>query len=271
MLIHRSGRFDMNVESVANVLPNQTLFIHGNLASNRWWQPSFEILKTQGRKKGYQGTAWLAEWRGCGKSSRNLSAEDLNMNLLAEQYVELIEDLTNNSNDKFDLVGHSTGGLIALIALQRAPHLFRRAVLLDPVAPKGFQLSDEMLQAFEAMRQDRSQCEMVMAATIHNVKKDSSLFQSIVDDAFAVDPKVWTGVPQALQTTSFMDKLNQIQHPILVMHGEVDPILPKEDSQALAKALAQGTYLEVQGHGHSLNVEDPVQFVDRMEKFFAIS
>lgn len=265
MLIHRSGRFEMNVEVMPQTMARPTLFIHGNLASNRWWYPSFEIWKSVGRQPPQRANAYLAEWRGCGKSSRAIAESDLDMKQVAAQYVELVSDLGLES---VDVVGHSTGGLIALFAMLQEPSMFGRAVLLDPVAPKGFQLNDEMLEAFKAMRQDRRQCEMVMAATIHNVDRTSLLFQGIVDDAFGVDPNIWTGVPKALQTARAMDQMPKIQNSILVLHGELDPILPKADSVELAEALPNGTFQEVAGHGHSLNVEDAKKFTNLVDTFF---
>ncbi len=266
MLFHRSGKFEMHVEIVPNVMQRDALFIHGNLASNRWWQPAFEIWRQQAQHKSLSGRAILAEWRGCGKSSRGLSLTDFNMRSLADQYIELLEDL---GCARVNVIGHSTGGLIALLSMLKAPDRFERAVLLDPVAPKRFELDPKILQAFEGMRQDRHLCELVMASTIHNVSRDNSFFQTIVDDAFAVDPQVWTGVPTALQHVDAMEDLTRLEHPILVVHGEVDPILPKEDSQEVTKKLQRGEYREIAGHGHSLNIEDPKLFVELVNAFGA--
>ncbi|MCB0371307.1 MAG: hypothetical protein KDD45_18285, partial [Bdellovibrionales bacterium] len=37
--IENHSQFTMHYEIVKNILPRTTLYIHGNLASNRWWYP----------------------------------------------------------------------------------------------------------------------------------------------------------------------------------------------------------------------------------------
>ena len=64
----------MNYEVHLGMAPVDTLFIHGNLGSNRWWYPSLEIWKSQPQG---QGRMILAEWRGCGQSGAPASEAEL--------------------------------------------------------------------------------------------------------------------------------------------------------------------------------------------------
>src|SRR5258708_3917031 len=90
----------------------------------------------------------------------------------------------------------------------------------------------------------------------------------IVDDAFQLPEVMWHGVPNALQHLNVTKEVKSLRHPILVVHGEHDPILPIQGSRELAKTLQNAEFVEVKGHGHSLNVEDPKKFVQLLTDFF---
>src|SRR3990167_7665774 len=81
----------LHYEIIENVLPFDTLFIHGNLASNRWWYPALGAWK--GKNSVLPRRAILAEWRGCGKSDAPYSDDDLEMSHLANDYADLLKTL----------------------------------------------------------------------------------------------------------------------------------------------------------------------------------
>ncbi len=253
----------MNVESYAAIAPSDTLFIHGNLASNTWWEPSIEIWKKLAQP-GFEGRFLLGEWRGCGKSPAPASAEDLAPSQLADDY---IKELRARGVTKTSVVAHSTGGLIALYAMLKAPELFDRAVLLDPVGASGVQFEKASLDAFTQMSRDKAYCATVMGATIHGNDPASPLFKRIVDDAFGVAKENWHGVPAALRNIDISADLAKIQHPILVLHGQHDVILPVTPSEELAKGLPNGQFKLLKDQGHSANVENPPLFVELVNDF----
>ena len=51
------------------LVPEDTLFLHGNLASNNWWLCTIAQLKIRYKQGGHGGGAAFAEWLGCGESS----------------------------------------------------------------------------------------------------------------------------------------------------------------------------------------------------------
>ena len=254
--------FAMNYEVVDGVFPEDVLFIHGNLSSNAWWRPSLEILKSSATPH-LKGRAICAEWRGCGKSSAPTSEAQLEPANLANDYLALMDHLDLKSAH---VVGHSTGGLIAVYAMAARPERFGRAVLLDSVSHRGVQFIPEAIDAFVQMSQNRVVCQAVMASTINGVDATSAYFQELIDGAFGVAPLIWTAVPSVLSRVDAREVVARAPHPTLVLHGELDPILPIEGSIALAKRLPQGTFHEIKGHGHSTNVEDPVLFVQLMSQ-----
>lgn len=254
----------LNVEIHEGLAEVDTVFLHGNLASNTWWQPALAEWQTRSAGKKLPGRLIFAEWRGCGKSPAPQSEADLHPSILADDYVQLLQKLQVK---KACLVGHSTGGLIGLYAILKAPALFERALLLDSVGAKGVQLDPAILGAFTQMSQDRGLCEAVMGATIHGNDPSSALFRQIVDDTMNVAKEIWHGVPNALSKIDIVNELSRIQQPVLVLHGEHDALIPKADSMLLAEKLGNARYMELAGQGHSTNVENPARFVQLAKTF----
>ena len=250
----------------AHSAPEDILFLHGNLSSNRWWEPTLKELKDLwGEGEGLKGQLALMEWLGCGQSRGQIGPQSLEMRSLARDYIHFCHTA---GLSEVHLVGHSTGGLIALYCLLEEPGLFSKALLLDPVGPRGIKLGPEMDKAFEQMKESRDFCASVMAGTIHGVKPEDPFFQSLVDDAFGVQEEIWQGVPKALEQVDIFPELKKIHHPVMVLHGEFDTILPLSDSQELAKNLPAGQFKKLKGQGHSTNVENPRLLAQEILDFF---
>lgn len=250
--------FVMNYEVIPNVVPSTTLFIHGNLASNRWWYPTEEALKKSGKGKAWNGSMILADFRGAGKSSAPKSESEVNMHTFANDYISLVRSL---GLGKIHLVGHSTGGLIAALMMAKAPDLFEHALLLDPVGATGVKFDNSMIQAFEAMKNDKNLTATVIGSTIHNNDVNSDFFRTIVvEDAFSAVGTVGHWVLKALDGFDARAEISKVQNKVVVCHGQFDQLLPMADSKALADLMPNSTFKIVEGHGHCMNAESPSDF-----------
>ncbi len=248
-----------------NAFPEDVVFIHGNLASSRWWQPVLDILLKE-RTPDMQGRLVAVDWVGCGKSSAPRDADDLAMSSLASDHLALIRaaGLTN-----VHLVGHSTGGLIALYMMIQAPELFTKALLLDPVSADGIRFGPEALESFKQMSENRSFCEVVMCGTVHGKDPKDPFLQKLVDDAYGVNSLIWQGIPAHLAKIDIRRDIQNIAHPVKVLHGELDQVLPEVGSRELARLLPNAQFEQLRGRGHSTNVEDPALFVTKLKEFFS--
>ena len=245
--------FSFHYELIEGAAPRDTLFLHGNLASNLWWEPMLEHWP----KSSGPGRLILAEWRGCGKSTAFEGSFDLPT--LAADVNALLEHLKVSPTAPANLVAHSTGGLIGLHAMAAAPKLYHQALLLDPVSPEGVELGPEMIAAFAQMSRDRAFCAAVILGTIHGGNLSEGFRERIVDAAFGVSPRIWSEVPKLIHRPPALD-FSRLNHPTLVAHGELDQVLPIAASVALAKALPRGEFRALPGRGHCPNVEDPAAF-----------
>ena len=244
-------------------------FIHGNLASRHWWYPSLEIMrkKQSGLNGSRSGRIVLAEFRGCGESSPPRSFDDVKMELFAEDFILLSRflDLKNSL-----IVGHSTGGFIAALMMAQEPALYSGALLLDPVGMKGVNFDSSMKQAFEQMKSDKDLLALVLGGTIYNLSPKDPFFRNVlVEDGFKSVKNVGHWVIQALDGVNIESRVQKIQKPVLVLHGEFDTLLPQKESEEFARNLPQGQFEVIPGQGHCCNYENPELFVTRLIQFIS--
>jgi 3-oxoadipate enol-lactonase len=254
----QNENFRMHYEVHRGLVPVDTLLIHGNLGSSLWWQPSIESWAKRCTER-QPGSLIVAEWRGCGKSSGPQSAAELELSVLAEDYIELLMSL---GISKARVIGHSLGSLIALHALKQAPDVFDRAILLDPVSEKGVQLTPQIQAAFLEKSRNRDVLKDALSRTIHCCDRSDPFFEKIVDQAFASHPIVWANVLKIISQLDFSAELAGIRQPTLVLHGEHDDLLPIAGAIEIAKGLPEGRFEMLEGQGHSCQIENPDRFVD---------
>ncbi len=260
--------FSLNYEIIPNKAVTPVVFIHGNLSSNRWWNPTLEHWRDRdfAMDSGDEATSpiVLFEWRGCGKSQHPQSRDELNMESLAADVVGLLRYL---EIERCHVVGHSTGGLISLLAMHLAPSLFERAVLLDPVSPWGITFGSEILQAFQTMRTQRVLLETWLMGALKCTDQNDLYLQQLADDAMQMAPANWDFVLPVLSETDVSHIVPRIAHPTLILHGDADLVLPLEQSEKLASLLPNGMLTVLPNCGHCANLEDPKRFAKFVQFF----
>lgn len=263
MFCRIDDNYQIHYEILEDVLPRDTLFVHGNIASNRWWYPTLEVLR--GRDSQAKGRAILVEFRGCGKSTAPKTVEDAKMSIFRDDILQIIKNL---NLQKFDLVGHSTGGFIIAMVAAALPEKVCRLVALDPVGAKGIKFDPSLETAFEAMKNDRELTATVIGSTIYNNDPNSRYFQQvIVEDAFHAAKTVGLYVLKNLDPIDISEDLKKIDCQALFLHGEHDVLLPIEDTKKMAELCKHGQFAKIMGHGHCANIENPQRFAEILTDF----
>ncbi len=244
----------IHYEVIKNVVPITTLFIHGNLSSNRWWYPMIQNAELSSNPK-LKGSIILAEIRGCGRSSDVDSAEVISIPLLSDEFLKLVSVLELSD---FNIVGHSTGGSIATVMLTKIPAKIRRAILVDPVGARGKKFETPIIKAFQRMRSEYNLVSEVMRTTISTPDVDPKFFKDvIVTDAIRASQVMGLKIAKAFGEFNIVETLDRIESPVLILHGDQDQILPLEESRELARLIPNARLDVLVGTGHCPNIQDP--------------
>ncbi len=267
MALFSTGHSQVSYEIRNNSFMGDVLFIHGNIASNRWWYPTVEALTTKSKEVSAHlpGRLVLAELRGCGESAAIPQGTKLTVDDLVNDFLALAEGL-NLKN--VTLVGHSTGGLVSLLMMSQRPDLFRGAVLIDPVGPKGITFPDDILEKYAQMATDRDFTAMIIGATIHGNDSQSAFFKDvIVEDTMKALKNCGTQVLLALRDKDVADRI-KVAHPVLIFHGQHDWVLEEHHATELHKILPNSEFVKLADHGHCLNMENPGKLADYLVSFY---
>ncbi|MFN8792333.1 MAG: alpha/beta fold hydrolase [Bdellovibrionales bacterium] len=253
MATYQFENYSIGYTVLENAAPTDLVFLNGNLATSRWWLPTVEELKPSFKGQKLNGRMIFFELPGCGES---LPVQgDLDVPTIAGQYLELIKHLRI---EKAAILGHSTGGLLACWLMAKAPQVFSKGLLLDPVGAKGIQFDDAVLEKYEEMKTSKELTAAIIAFTIHNCDVQSAFFQQIiVEDTFKSVNQVGSRMIRALRGYNSEASLRQIQADVTILFGEKDILLPKADAQGLTSLIPNSKFIEVPGAGHCLNVENP--------------
>lgn len=184
---------------------------------------------------------------------------------------------------RWDLLGHSWGGGIAMLAAERDPGGTRRLVLVDSVGPTSAWIDG--LHERGLARMGGTQHAALEPLDPMALRNPDPGFHSTYSRAFYPawfgDPQFAQGFtpPRASSATGtaisarlrregydWSELIRAIKAPALVIHGDLDP-LPADEAVRLA-GLIEGARLElVHGSGHMPFWEAPEAFFALVESF----
>ncbi len=248
------------------------VFIHGNLASKEWLELAAPYFPSALRVVGI-------DWRGCGDSDRPKPDADYANYSMAQHAKDMLAALDALKIPHCHLATHSTGGIIATRMLLEAPKRFGRVLHLDPVSPAGIEFNSAQIELFRAMSASRDVTRAVMATAATSLfdiatlaqgsvprllaaaAASGKLFEKLIDQTFTVSEGIWIGTPHNLtrehESGELKRRMGEIRHEQLVVWGELDAWIARDDLVAMAKAMPDCRLVTVPGIGHSMNVEAP--------------
>jgi aminoacrylate hydrolase len=241
------------------------LLIQGAGAPGRAWKPQVLGLRSAYRVVSFDN-------RGVGQSSP--LCEPLSIELMARDALALAEHL---GIDRFHLVGHSMGGLIAQALALHVPERLRSLALLCSFAhgAEGSRLKPGMLapvlRSRIGTRRLRRQAflELVFPKAFLDAR-DREVFAEEQSELFGHDladqPAIIQRQLEAMSRFDMRPRLAELHAiPTLVLAGELDLIAPPSSARALVAVLSRARFLELPGAGHAL----PIQLSDDVNTLLA--
>jgi 3-oxoadipate enol-lactonase len=236
--------------------PDAVVFVHGFVASRRWWQPAMAQLPAQFH-------AYAIDLRA--KPGEEPVATGHTIARYAEDLHEFVDAM---ALDRFHLVGHSLGGGVALLyALQHADRL-KSLLLVDPLAPFGTKLLDPAAAEWvNAQYGSRDGTELVALGGCV-IQPSGAYREQLIDDAMAWSRAGYFGMMDDMARFDVTDRLSELTLPTLVTWGDKDGVIP---FQGIVEAFTRipGCGLQVwHGVGHNVPIEIPDQLAQLAVRFF---
>lgn len=235
--------------------PEAILFVHGNIASWRWWEEVMELLPEE------EYHSYAPDSRGCGLTDKPHHGHSI------EQFAEDVEAFADTLNLKeFTLVGHSLGGATALRYAIRYPRRLKRLVLLNPPPAEGAKTARYGYPLVKHWQKDRGALKRALKRTAPTRAYDR-FFEKIVDEAFMASEQVFEGNARALAEMDLSRELGKIEVPTLLIAGGLSGWSSLRAILRIHRLIPKSRLKIIPNVGHSLNIENPQKFVDLLTEF----
>ncbi len=268
---------------IAGTSGKTVVLVHGNMSSSVHWQPTMEALEND-----YIVIA--PDLRGFGDSSYLAGFDSLR-----ELADDLLAFLDRMEIGPCTLVGWSTGGGIIMEMAASRSQQIEKIILLESVPPTGYPMfkkdetgapiHDQPLTTREEVENDPIQVRPVLNAyaagdrefmratwnaVIYNLRQppaeDYELYldaimkqRNLVDIDYSLVVFNMTNDPTPAAKGS--GRINDIQCPVVILHGEKDLVVPFSWAEGTLAAFGNRAKLvPLAGCGHSPMTDDPELF-----------
>jgi pimeloyl-ACP methyl ester carboxylesterase len=227
------------------------LLLHGLGSSRRRWERLSGELAAAGFR------AVRVDLRGFGESG---GAEQKSG--MAELVADLDTFVRELALDRYHLVGHSLGGMLAQLHTLAAPDRVRSLVLASTTSHNGRRataFAEAMVlyaeHGFDRVMNDpelRPRIDAVLAEAFPGMTSPPvDMLRTGVEAPNPARANAW----RACAGFSAKDRLGEIRCPVLVLHGSADPLIPFVAGQLVHRAIVHSKWIEEPGAGHSLPTE----------------
>jgi len=225
----------------------------------------------------------LPDLRGCGRSTRGLSGDQYTWDAVVADLLALL-DVT--STGTVDVLGFSTGGLIAQRLTLAAPHRVRRLVIasssVPPVPPDAFDGWAERDQrhaagvALSPGPTGLSGPALTRAWALNSAQANLWRAEALPDylrrlDAvrFSAD---WAGPWQAGTLPSArpadpLRRLSVLGIPVLLLHGREDMTFPAQLAHDAATHIPSARAVVLDEAGHMAHIDQPHRWLTALAEF----
>ena len=167
------------------------------------------------------------------------------------------------------LVGHSGSCLVARRVAEAHPERVARLVLLG--APGSLGDNEEELELQRAVDGLQDPVPVQFARELQgaaaHVPLPEPFFERLVAESLKLPARVWKSTLEGLFAFDDAAELGRIAAPTLLIWGEWDRWLPREEEDQLAVAIPRARVVVYPATGHSPNWERPERVADDLDAF----
>ncbi len=272
---------DVNIytESIGNSKNPAILLMMGATASMIWWDDQF-CKKLADR--GYYIIRY--DNRDTGKSTFYKSGTTPYTILdLADDAVAVLDSYKIG---KAHLIGMSLGGMIAQVIAIRNPTLIKTMILvsssvwddLPELPPMEKKLTDyySILATLDWTNKNEVQKYIIgnwrlMNGSKYSFDENRAIELANIEIERAKNIQSMFNHAMLKGGESLYGKSNQINLPVLIIHGTEDPVLPFPHALTLNKTIPNSTLLKLDGRGHEIHKEDWDLLIDNIYNHIKVS
>ncbi len=238
------------------------LLIHGLAGDHTAWLPQIAAWKNRYR-------IIAPDTRGAGRSSQ--VDEPVTIAGLAKDFIALLDQL---GIDKCHVVGRSMGGALGQEIALQAPHKVQSLTMLASLA-KADLMCIRVLDCLREVLEWRKSWEDHARHGSHYFVS-TRFFNENPEKMAAIEKLVggterkiacYSHSSKAVKEHDVLDRLHEIDCPVLVMSGEVDLICSRQCQQWIVDRLPQAEWVEIKDAAHFFMMEQPEAFMQAMTAF----
>lgn len=223
--------------------------------------------------------------RGSGRSDAPLDSSSISL----ENFLADLDRVSRQvAGGEATILGHSWGGLLAVLYASRYPERVRSLVLMSPIEP-GQRYREETTRRQRAGRSSRDSAAIaelvdskafrsrnpeavnqLYRLSFRSTFADTGLASRLPVDFTARTARAAGTVPELLLGPlgdyDFWDRLERIQAPALVVHGSEDPI-PSAMAREMSRRMPDARFELISAAGHFPFVEAPEALFSPVRRF----
>lgn len=175
------------------------------------------------------------------------------------------------------VVGMSLGGLTATVLAATRPDLVPELVVID-VTPGTDHAKAEPIIAFISGPERFASFDEILARTIeHNpTRSESSLRRGVLHNAHELDDGQWSwrwdptrDTDRIPEFTDLWERVSQVAQPMTLVRGGASGVVGDEDVDELLRRQPSAGVVVVDGAGHSVQGDRPLELADLLEGLLA--
>ncbi|HQZ29157.1 MAG: alpha/beta hydrolase [Verrucomicrobiales bacterium] len=246
------------------------LMIHGFIASHFSFRYLAPILETQFR-------VILIDLNGFGYTERPMESVAYGIETQADLLVRILETL---GIQQAAILGHSYGAAVATFVAQRHPDRVSALILVSPAS------KFDRLPWYYSLRLGRE----LVYLLCRRLLSDSAKYREIAKRAVFVDGIMTEAVAETYRRQLLIGGLKStflgyveallgkgippvpfasVPHPVLLLAGEQDAVIPLAQCHEITEVLQNGTLVILSPCGHSAPEECPARVAKEVTSFFA--
>ena len=233
------------------------ILIHGFLGSSKMWEPQINFFKNHFR-------VITPDLPGFGKSNKAKSHNSIQS--IANLLMDCLEE---KKIDKFYLLGHSMGGMIAQEMAKEYGNKIVKLICYS-TGPRG-----EMPGRFESVDQSRENLKKKgLEITVKNIaktwfvrKENAKYFDICIEAGKQTSTKAADDALIAFKNWNGVDTLKNIKNETLIVWGDQDKSYNLEQIKTLEKSIKKSKLVIFKNCAHNVHLEQPDKFNNTIKKF----